>query len=191
MSAHKCVSKVPEYASQFRKEWLYITGINRKIEKFLKTKREEDMLDYGSSYVTSIKKHIDNFLKFQEKGKLQKDLYKLLFKREDYEKIEMLMDEMDDSEIYFCFGKEGDYKFFELYDYLEKILYQLLDPPDKEEEKIKFEIEREVRKKLRSEINGKLDRRIKDEFRRRGIPFHSEDKYYWCGDLVSDSEDSD
>ena len=29
MSSHKCVSKVPEYAQEYKKEWLYIQGINK------------------------------------------------------------------------------------------------------------------------------------------------------------------
>ena len=58
-------SKIPEYAKDFRKEWLYIRGINKKCGEFLMT------LDFGGDLFKSLKCHIKNFLKAQERGRLK------------------------------------------------------------------------------------------------------------------------
>ena len=64
-------SKIPEYAKDFRKEWLYIRGINKEF-KYLINKL--DTLNYGlfeSNIANRIKNIMKEFLRAQEKGKLK------------------------------------------------------------------------------------------------------------------------
>ena len=63
MSSHKCGSKVPEYAQQYKKEWLYIRGINKSIESFIKRKRDyyPEGKKFSSLSANQIKKYFDRF----------------------------------------------------------------------------------------------------------------------------------
>ena len=86
-------NKIPEYAKDFRKEWLYISGINKKCGEFLMT------LDFGgdlfnSLKANSLKRHIKKFLKAQERGRL-KDISCFYFKYFDVSNIECLEEQLD------------------------------------------------------------------------------------------------
>ena len=87
------ISKIPEYAKDFRKEWLYIRGIDKKCGEFLMT------LDIGrrdlfkSIKANNLKCHIKKFLKAQERGRL-KDISGFYFKHFDVSNIEVLKEQL-------------------------------------------------------------------------------------------------
>ena len=67
-------SKISEYAKDFKKEWLYITGINRKCGLFIKKLNQgTDFLSevYSSSRAKALVRDFKNFLDAQKRGKLQ------------------------------------------------------------------------------------------------------------------------
>ena len=93
-------SKIPEYAKDFRKEWLYIRGIDKKCGEFLMT------LDIGrrdlfkSIKANNLKCHIKKFLKAQERGRL-KDISGFYFKHFDVSNIEVLEEQLGEySDLY-------------------------------------------------------------------------------------------
>ena len=67
-------SKIPEYAKDFKNEWLYITGINRNCGEFMK-KIDFNSNSFKEVFYTSKPKalisHFKNFLEAQKMGKLQ------------------------------------------------------------------------------------------------------------------------
>ena len=74
--------KIPPYASQFRKEWLYIRGINKELYYIVDNifKSKEGL--FQNSRVARIKKFIKRFLLAQERGRLQ-DISNFTFERRD------------------------------------------------------------------------------------------------------------
>ena len=110
MSSHKCVSKIPEYAQQYKKEWLYIHGINKSIESFIK--RKHDYYPQGKKFICSsadtIKKHIDTFLRGQEKGRLQKDISHLRLKETDVNFIDRLEEDLEIySDVFYAYYEDN------------------------------------------------------------------------------------
>ena len=110
-------SKIPEYAKDFQKEWLYIIGINKKCEEFLMT------LDFGgkrdlfnSIKANSLKCHIKNFLKAQERGRL-KDISGFYFKYFDVSNIEVLEEQLGEySDLYVDpYSLEFDQEYYDLF----------------------------------------------------------------------------
>ena len=90
-------NKIPEYAKDFRKEWLYIQGINKKCGEFLKK------LDFNShsfeevfwsSRPKELIKHFKNVLEAQKVGKLQ-NISNFYFKYYDINNIEFLEEQLD------------------------------------------------------------------------------------------------
>ena len=64
-------SKIPEYAKDFKKEWLYIRGVNKE---FMYLINKLDLLNHGlfeSKIANRIKNIMKDFLRAQEKGKLK------------------------------------------------------------------------------------------------------------------------
>ena len=84
-SLNKSKNHIPEYALQYKKEWLYIRGINKSIESLIQRKYDyyPQGKKFSSSSADTIKKHIDIFLKAQKKGRLQKDISHLRLKEID------------------------------------------------------------------------------------------------------------
>ena len=82
-------NKIPEYAKDFKKEWLYITGIDRKCGEFLK-KLGEDTNSFekvfSSPRARALIEHFKNVLEAQKMGKLQ-NISQLKFKLSAVEKI--------------------------------------------------------------------------------------------------------
>ena len=81
--------KIPEYAKDFKKEWLYITGINRKCGEFMKKLGEDtDSFEkvFSSPRAKALIEHFKNVLEAQKMGKLQ-NISKLKFKLSVVEKI--------------------------------------------------------------------------------------------------------
>ena len=91
--------KIPEYAKDFRKEWLYIRGINKKCGEFLsKVDFSGDI--FNSIKANSIKCHIKKFLKAQERGRL-KDISGCSFNHFDVNAIDYLEEQLGEySDLY-------------------------------------------------------------------------------------------
>ena len=79
-------NKIPEYAKDFKKEWLYIRGINKKCGEFLNRIYFSSRNLYKSPLANNIIYYIKKFLKYQEKG-LLKDICGLYFEYFDVNKI--------------------------------------------------------------------------------------------------------
>ena len=82
-------NKIPEYAKDFKNEWLYITGINRKCGEFMKILGDNtDSFEkvFWSSRARALIKDFKNVLEAQKMGKLQ-NISKLKFKLSAVEKI--------------------------------------------------------------------------------------------------------
>ena len=75
-------SKIPEYAKDFKKEWLYIRGINKMCGEFMQ-KLGDNTISYekvfSSSRAKALISDFKNVLKSQKIGKLQ-NISKLKFK---------------------------------------------------------------------------------------------------------------
>ena len=81
--------KIPEYAKDFKKEWLYITGINRKCGDFMKKLGEDtDSFEkvFSSPRAKTLIEHFKNVLEAQKMGKLQ-NISQLKFKLSVVEQI--------------------------------------------------------------------------------------------------------
>ena len=89
--------EVPEYAKDFRKEWLYITRINKKCGDIL-SKLENGDYDDDNDLIYSIEANslmskIKKFLKYQECGRL-KDISGFYFKYFDVNNIYCLEEKL-------------------------------------------------------------------------------------------------
>ena len=90
-------SKIPEYAKDFKNEWLYITGINRKCGEFMKKLGDNtDSFEkvFSSSRAKALIRHFKNVLEAQKMGKLQ-NISELEFKYFDANNIEFLEEQLD------------------------------------------------------------------------------------------------
>ena len=82
-------NKIPEYAKDFKKEWLYIRGINKLCGEFMKklgdnTDSFEEV--FSSSRAKALISHFKDVLEAQKMRKLQ-NISKLKFKLSDVEDI--------------------------------------------------------------------------------------------------------
>ena len=80
------IDKIPEYVGQFRKEWLYIRGINKEFKYFVDNIDEASRGLFQNHRVDRIKKFIKRFLLAQERGRIQ-DTKKFVLKRYDVDNI--------------------------------------------------------------------------------------------------------
>ena len=87
-------SKIPEYARNYKKEWLFIRGINKTLFDFVSKYEFDASQLFVSSYSDKIKYFIKNFLKAQERGYL-KDTSCFIFKYCDAFDIEVLFNNME------------------------------------------------------------------------------------------------
>ena len=86
--------KIPEYAKDFRKEWLYIRGIDKKCGDFI-SRLDFIRIDiFNSSTANNLKCYIKKFLKDQERGRL-KDISGIYFEYFDASNIEFLLEKLD------------------------------------------------------------------------------------------------
>ena len=98
-------SKIPEYARDYKKEYLLIIGINKMCLNFISKYETDSRKLFVSEYYDSIKYFIKRFLKGQERGKLQdissfvlrnydisfiEDLYLIIICEIDFEDIDNL-----------------------------------------------------------------------------------------------------
>ena len=119
-------SKIPDYAKDFRNEYLFIRGINKACEKFLIKYNLDATELFVSSYSNRIKFFIRKFLKAQELDYL-KDTSCFIFKDCDVENIEELFDKMhydfvEDKEVsedgiddFYSVDLQGYRDFYELF----------------------------------------------------------------------------
>ena len=103
--------KIPEYARDYRNEYLFIRGINKTLEDFITNYLSDCSELFVSSYSDRIKFFIRKFLKAQELGYL-KDTNCFIFKESDVENIDFLFERMhfdfvEDEE--FVDGRPDDY----------------------------------------------------------------------------------
>ena len=92
-------SKISEYAKDFKKEWLYITGINRKCGLFIQKLEEKERTDSFEEVFSSLRakaliKNFKDVLEYQKIGKLQ-NISQLKFKYFDINNIECLEEQLD------------------------------------------------------------------------------------------------
>ena len=115
-------SKIPEYAKDFKNEWLYITGINRKCGEFMKILGDNtDSLEkvFSSSRAKALIKDFKNVLEAQKIGKLQ-NISELEFKLSAVYKIITLR-----IDLYFHMGHTFHADFFlddEFQDFFENFI---------------------------------------------------------------------
>ena len=129
-----CVSsinfKIPEYARDFKKEYLFIRGINKEFKYFVDNINEATRGLFENHRVARIKYFIKRFLKGQERGKLQdisslilrdydfsfiEDLCLILIYENDFEDIDNL-DYRDFYELFFKFYDKRKIEYFDNYD---------------------------------------------------------------------------
>ena len=85
----KKTNKIPEYAREYKKEYLLIIGINKMCLNFISKYETDSRKRFVSEYYDSIKYFIKRFLKGQERGKLQ-DISSLILRNYDFSFIEDL-----------------------------------------------------------------------------------------------------
>ena len=100
--------KIPEYAKDFRKEWLYIRGINKKCgEIFSKINFDDDddekKLNYNKA--NNLIYHIKKFLKDKECGRL-KDISGFYFKYFDVNNINCLEEQLSEYPYHFFLNRD-------------------------------------------------------------------------------------
>ena len=75
-------SKIPSYASNYKREYLFVRGLNKYFKCFSK---KLDLLNHGlfeNNFSNTIKKYMKRFLRAQEKGKFN-NLNNICFKNDD------------------------------------------------------------------------------------------------------------
>ena len=82
-------SKIPEYARDYKKEYLFIRGIDKEFKYFVDNINDANRGLFENHKVTRIKYFIKRFLKGQERGKLQ-DISSLILRNYDFSFIEDL-----------------------------------------------------------------------------------------------------
>ena len=105
------VNKIPEYAREYKKEYIFIRGINKELESFVYI---DDPGKFSSPKADRFKRRFNRFVKAQEDGRLKKDISHLRLKDTDVNFVNILMTELEDYFGYF-------YDFDEPYTPLENI----------------------------------------------------------------------
>ena len=107
---------IPEYAIQYKREWQYISGINKKCGNFINILDIDDKYIFNSHSANSLKCYIKKFLKAQERGRL-KDISSFYFKYFDASNIECLLEQMGEYyDLYEeSYGSEINEEYFDFY----------------------------------------------------------------------------
>ena len=79
----KLNNKIPSYAKNYKKEYLFIIGINKEFKYFINKLDDLNNGLFESNISNKIKYNMKRFLRGQEKGKL-KDISNLMLPRYDY-----------------------------------------------------------------------------------------------------------
>ena len=132
----KKTNKIPEYARDYKNEYLFITGINKTCEKFVKILDEEGEI-FKSPQANKLKLYFNKFLKAQELEYLN-DISDLYFKESDVKYIESLELQLDDyTELFY---DPDSYKFDqEKYENDNSGLKEFFESFSKFKDKIKIE----------------------------------------------------
>ena len=67
----KSTNKIPEYARDYKNEWLFIRGINKEFEYFVDNIKVLNKCFFENKRVDTIIEYINKFLLLQERGKLK------------------------------------------------------------------------------------------------------------------------
>ena len=103
-SYHNCnatlsKSKIPDYAREYRNEYLFIRGINKTCGEFVKKLGREEI--FKSHQADRLMRHFNRFLKAQVLGYLN-DTSEISFKFKDVKSIESLELQLDDYMNLYC-----------------------------------------------------------------------------------------
>ena len=108
-------NKIPEYARDYKKEYLYIRGLNKEFKYFINKLDDLNNGLFESNISNRIKYNMKRFLRGQERGKL-KDISNLMLPRYDYSFLQ---------EIYINIKYEVEFgdklSYVEFFDLLEKL----------------------------------------------------------------------
>ena len=105
--------KIPEYAKDFKREYIYIRGINKKCGEFMRILGDNtDSFEkvFWSSRARTLIEWFKDFLEAQRMGKLQ-NISKLKFKYFDVNNIECLEEQLDNYRDLYV--DSGSYEFDE------------------------------------------------------------------------------
>ena len=111
----KSTNKIPEYARDFKNEYLFIRGINKEFQYFVDNLDDLNHGLFENHRVDRIKYFIKRFLKGQERGKL-KDISNLMLPKYDFIFIEDFY-----FNIYYEFEFSDNPSYLEFYDLISKL----------------------------------------------------------------------
>ena len=109
----KSTNKIPEYAREYKKEYLFIRGINKEFKYFVDNIDKANTELFENHRVDSIKYLIKRFLRGQERGKLR-DISNLMLPKYDYMYIQ-------DFYIYYSFEFCDNPSYIEFFDFIDKL----------------------------------------------------------------------
>ena len=109
----KSTNKIPEYAREYKKEYLFIRGINKEFKYFVDNIDKANTGLFENHRVDSIKYLIKRFLRGQERGKL-KDISNLVLPKYDYMYIQ-------DFYIYYSLEFYDNPSYIEFFDFIDKL----------------------------------------------------------------------
>ena len=109
----KSTNKIPEYAREYKKEYLFIRGINKEFKYFVDNIDKANTGLFENHRVDSIKYLIKRFLRGQERGKL-KDISNLMLPKYDYMYIQ-------DFYIYYSLEFYDNPSYIEFFDFIDKL----------------------------------------------------------------------
>ena len=89
----KSTNKIPEHTRDFKKEWLFIRGINKTCGEFVKRLDSEGEV-FNSPQANSLKSFIKRFFRGQERGYL-KDVSGFYLKYYEVNNIDCLEEQLD------------------------------------------------------------------------------------------------
>ena len=96
----KSTNKIPEYGREYKKEYLFIRGINKELQSFIRIDDPEGK-KFSSPKADRFKRYFNRFVKAQENGRLKKDISHLRLKETDVNFIDFLETESDDYGVLF------------------------------------------------------------------------------------------
>ena len=111
----KNTNKIPDYARDYRNEYLFISGINKTCENFLKKIGREEIFE--SPQAVSLMRYLNRFLKAQKIEYLN-DTSEIKLKYKDVKSIDILKLSLDDLKDVFKNDEKnypGFNKFFECF----------------------------------------------------------------------------
>ena len=114
----KSTNKIPPYAREYKKEYLFIRGINKEFKYFVDNMDDAPNGLFESHKVDRIKYFIKRFLRGQEKGKL-KDISNLMLPKYNFFYIDFYRN------IYYEFEFDDNPSYVEFYDLIRKLYEEI------------------------------------------------------------------